>query len=121
MLISHVDLRVRDRSRAEAFYGPLLQMLDATPRRGDEWTSFAVPAERGVHWLGFIEDGAITPNATRVAFVAPSRELLNRIAERLPQLGALGIEGPDTSEGYYAVFFEDPDGNRLEVMCASEG
>jgi len=131
MLISHVDLRVRDRARAEAFYGPLLEMLDARSRRGEEWTSFAVPAERSVHWLGFItrrtaapcffEDAGMMANATRIAFVASSRERLERIAERLPQLGAQTIEGPDTSEGYYAVFFQDPDGNRLEIMCASGG
>lgn len=119
MLISHVDLRVTDRTRAEAFYAPLLAMLGSDSRRTEDWTTFALPADRDVHWFGFTEDPGMTPNAARIAFTAASREIVDRVAEQLPKLGARTIEGPDTSEGYYAVFFEDPDGNRLEV-CVPE-
>jgi hypothetical protein len=39
----------------------------------------------------------------------------------LTKIGARNIEGPsqEGSEGYYAVFFEDPAGNRLEVCYRS--
>jgi hypothetical protein len=35
----------------------------------------------------------------------------------LRELGAQNIEGPgdDEGPGYYAIFFEDPFGNRLEI------
>ena len=120
MLISHVDLRVRDRARAEAFYTPLLALLDARPRHGETWTSYAVAGEGDVHWLGFTEDQAMIPSATRIALLAASRDAVDRVARQLPALGARIIEGPDTSEDYYAVFFEDPDGNRLEVAFPAE-
>ena len=37
--------------------------------------------------------------------------------------GARNIEGPEVYEepGYYAVFFEDPDGNKLEVCYRTAG
>ena len=36
-------------------------------------------------------------------------------------LGGKKLEGPEIckgySPGYYAFFFEDPDGNKLEICC----
>ncbi len=119
MLISHVDLRVTDRARAEAFYGPLLALLGTDSQRTDDWTTFGIPSERDRHWFGLTEDPAMAPGLTRIAFTAASREIVDRAAAQLRTLGARKIEGPDASEGYYAVFFEDPDGNRLEI-CVPE-
>ena len=48
-----------------------------------------------------------------------SREAVNKAAKVVRQAGGKNIEGPelcvDYSPGYYAVFFEDPDGNKLEI------
>lgn len=33
----------------------------------------------------------------------------------LQKLGAADIDGPEEYDGYYATFFEDPDGNKYEV------
>ncbi len=37
------------------------------------------------------------------------------------QAGGQNLEGPEIcaeySPGYYAFFFEDPDGNKLEICC----
>jgi glyoxylase I family protein len=54
-----------------------------------------------------------------IAFDAPSREVVDAVAAWLRQVGA-EIEG-DAGErgytpGYYAVFFLDPDGLKLEVV-----
>jgi catechol 2,3-dioxygenase-like lactoylglutathione lyase family enzyme len=39
-------------------------------------------------------------------------------AQILPAIGfRVDKSGVDYSPGYYAVFFEDPDGNKLEVCC----
>ena len=46
---------------------------------------------------------------------------VDQIAKVVRRAGAKNIEGPqiwpDYSPGYYALFFEDPDGNKLEVCC----
>jgi predicted lactoylglutathione lyase len=68
---------------------------------------------------GFTEDRNHKPNANRIAFWAESRERVDEIGELLQAAGALNISGPracpEYSPTYYAVFFEDPFGNCLEV------
>jgi predicted lactoylglutathione lyase len=49
---------------------------------------------------------------------------VDNITELVRQIGGQNIEGPEIcteySPGYYAVFFEDPDGNKLEVCCREQ-
>ncbi|MBC5800623.1 MAG: VOC family protein [Candidatus Eremiobacteraeota bacterium] len=123
-LLSHIDLRVRDRARSTAFYDALLGALGFVRRDGDEWTSYydganAVPGPADFEWFGFTEDPSPVPNSNRVAFVATSNDEVDRVADVLSRSGAGDLEGPNYDEGpgYYAVFFEDPDGHRLEVCC----
>ncbi|MGH7729325.1 MAG: VOC family protein [Vulcanimicrobiaceae bacterium] len=116
-LLSHIDVRVADRARATAFYDALFGALDFTGRTGEEWTSYADRSQPGPmrEWFGFTVDPAQRAGTTRVAFTAETRADVDRIAAVVRNAGAKALEGPDESEGYYALFFEDPDGNRLEV------
>jgi catechol 2,3-dioxygenase-like lactoylglutathione lyase family enzyme len=122
-ILSHVDLRVRDRARAIAFYEPVLGALGHVRSDGHTFVTFASPdAAEGTEsdiWFGMTEDPAMTPGQTRIAFAASSREEVERVAAVARGAGARNVDGPDSSYGpeYYAVFFEDPDGNRLEVCC----
>jgi predicted lactoylglutathione lyase len=61
------------------------------------------------------------PGRIRVAFKAPSRRTVDDIVQILSALGARNLEMDDGIYGadYYGVFFEDPDGNLLEV-CVNE-
>lgn len=122
-LLSHVDLRVRDRERGAEFYEALLGVLGATRDDGEHWTSFAfrdrdVPDPEPEEWFGITEDPHMTPSHVRIAFAAPSRGVVDTIATLLPAMGALAIEPPHEAYGpaYYACFFTDPDGNPLEVV-----
>ena len=119
MLISHVDLRVRDRARSEAFYNPIMTLLGATISRGETFTTWEVDSGGDGDWLGITEDATLAANPNRVALLAPSRAVVDAIFAKLGALGARNIEAPDEAYGprYYACFFDDPDGNRLEV-CA---
>jgi predicted lactoylglutathione lyase len=54
----------------------------------------------------------------RIAFRASSREEVDRLAEVARAAGARDVDGPEPYGGsprYYAVFFEDVDGNKLEI------
>jgi catechol 2,3-dioxygenase-like lactoylglutathione lyase family enzyme len=117
MLLSHVDLRVRDRAKAESFYDALLSPLGAVIERGATFTTWQIGTDSAADWLGITEDAAMTPGAQRIAFAAPSRGTVDAIATFLHAIGARAIELPDEAYGpnYYACFFEDPDGNKLEV------
>ncbi|MBV8081676.1 MAG: VOC family protein [Candidatus Eremiobacteraeota bacterium] len=118
---SHVDLRVSDRANAMAFYDDILGLLGL--HRGEtkpehEWISYS-RHDGTEQWFAFTQAAKVKPGDGRVAFAAPSREVVDQVAALLPRLGARNVEGPEEAYGpdYYAVFFEDPDGNKLEVCC----
>jgi catechol 2,3-dioxygenase-like lactoylglutathione lyase family enzyme len=55
-----------------------------------------------------------------LAFHAPDRAAVDRFYEQVLHLGARVLdrptEYPEYSPGYYAVFFADPDGIKLEYV-----
>ncbi|HEY5769888.1 MAG TPA: VOC family protein [Terrimicrobium sp.] len=55
-------------------------------------------------------------NESRIAFWAENAVELDRLAEIARRAGAENLEGPAREdETYYAAFFDDPCGNRLEL------
>ena len=72
----------------------------------------------GTGYFGISESRGHLPNENRIAFWVASREDVERVAEVARDAGALELSGPKEmpySPGYYAIFFADPSGNRLEV------
>jgi predicted enzyme related to lactoylglutathione lyase len=117
----HIDLRVTDHDRAWEFYSKILPPIGFTKaNRGKTFSGFDAPGtapERA--WFGFTADPDHRPNANRIAFSALSRQQVDELTEIVRDAGAQNVNGPkacpDYSETYYAVFFEDPFGNRLEI------
>ncbi|HEY4282908.1 MAG TPA: VOC family protein [Chthoniobacterales bacterium] len=124
--LDHVDLRVRDFSRAMNFYGQLLPALGFTCNRSDsEWgTFYSVGGDKTSAFFGFTEDRNHQPNGNRIAFWVDSRSEVDEIAGLVREIGGQNLEGPELcaeySPGYYAVFFDDPDGNKLEICCREQ-
>ena len=119
-LFDHIDLRVRNRALAQKFYAQVLPAIGfRIDKSGDEWGCFEPESGKATDFFGFTEDPNHRPNATRIAFWAESREAVDNVAEIVRAAGGKNMEGPELcleySPGYYAVFFEDPDGNKLEV------
>lgn len=123
LILSHVDLRVRDRRKATQFYDAILNLLGAVKDEGATFTTWQIPPPdapddwEATEWFGITEDPNMTPGPARIAFDAPSRGTVDAIAVYLPAIGAQNIELPDGTYGphYHACFFEDPDGNKLEI------
>jgi catechol 2,3-dioxygenase-like lactoylglutathione lyase family enzyme len=118
MMFDHIDLRVRSLAEASAFYDRLLPALGFMNRDTDgAWVQYtSAPAPGPSAFFGFIESATHRPNETRVAFRVESNAEVDRLAALVRAIGAGRIEGPGfESPDYYAVFFEDPSGNRLEV------
>src|SRR3954452_15277771 len=119
----HIDLRVTDMETARKFYGKILPQLGFVHESpGDDYYSFyAGGGERPLEFFGLTEQKNYRPNSTRIAFWADTREQVDRIAQLVRDAGGKNLEGPeiceDYSPGYYAFFFEDPDGNKLEICC----
>jgi catechol 2,3-dioxygenase-like lactoylglutathione lyase family enzyme len=125
LLVSHIDLRVRNREKAAEFYDAFLNLLGATMDVGPTFTTWQIPPRdappdwEATNWFGITEDPTMTPNPNRIAFLAPTRGTVDAIATYLPVIGAQAIEMPHEAYGpkYYACFFEDLDGNKLEIVA----
>jgi glyoxylase I family protein len=119
-LFNHVDVVVSSLETSLPFYRELLRLLG---RDGES----TIEGERGerVHYLdgglGLRErqsDGAVdryTLGLHHLAFAAASREVVDRVAEWARDIES-GPAEYDYAPGYYAVFFYDPDGLKLEVV-----
>jgi len=130
--IHHLDLVVSDLERSLAFYRGLLQPLGYV-REGP------IVGERGerVVYLDHIRgEGAIglrerqsdahgvpydryAVGVHHVAFAATSRAMVHERAAWLAERGVAIESGPreyDYIPGYFAVFFYDPDGIKLEIV-----
>lgn len=113
----HIDLRVSRLADVTAFYSALLPALGFSRRVDVEgWLQFEAEVEGVAEFFGVTESPGHIPNETRIAFWAANDEEVDRVAATAASVGAVNLEGPMKYEaGYYAVFFEDPSGNRLEV------
>lgn len=116
-ILDHIDLRVRDLERAGPFYRQLLPLLGFTVRIDiPGWLQFEAPGREATEFFGVTQDPAHVCNGTRIAFWAETKERVDELARVVRDLGATHIEGP-CFEGpiHYAVFFNDPSGNALEI------
>lgn len=113
----HIDLRVPNLAAATPFYEQLLPALGFTRKVPiDGWLQYEAGDGEITEFFGITESPTHVANENRIAFWTGSQEEVDRIAETARSAGAQNIEGPMPYEpGYYAVFFEDPFGNRLEV------
>ncbi|HEX4564442.1 MAG TPA: VOC family protein [Solirubrobacteraceae bacterium] len=131
--ISHVDLVVSSIERSLPFYRALLEPIGWTGlsevrgERGETIWYLSV-AGAGVSALGLREaqsDAHARPydryaiGVHHVCFDVPSREVVDDRARWLSDEGVTIESGPreyDYTPGYYAVFFYDPDGIKLELL-----
>ena len=119
-MIGYITLGTSDLRRAATFYDALLAEVGA--RRYMESEKFVAWAVRpDLPALGVIVpfDGrAATPgNGTMVALAADSTETVDRVHRKAISLGGKdeGPPGP-RGQGFYAGYFRDLDGNKLNVF-----
>lgn len=118
----HIDLRVSDMDAAKRFYAQVLPAIGFTDG-GEEgtWVSYSAEGGEKPEFFGFTHDPEHRPNGTRISFWADTREQVDKVAKLVKEAGGLVLEGPELcaeySPNYYAFFFEDPSGNKLEICC----
>jgi catechol 2,3-dioxygenase-like lactoylglutathione lyase family enzyme len=117
----HIDLRVSDMAAALPFYAALMPALGLGRQfHGEIWKGWAAEGELPeVPYFAITEVPGHVANANRVAFWVPSPAAVDRVGQVIRAAGGRIESGPrpcpEYSDSYYAVFFEDPSGNRLEV------
>jgi predicted lactoylglutathione lyase len=116
-LFDHIDLRVPNLAAVTSFYEALLPEFGFVHRCEVEgWLQFEASHAEISEFFGVTESRFHVPNENRIAFFASSSSEVDRLARVALRAGARKMEGPMPYEpGYYAAFFEDPAGNRLEI------
>jgi len=118
--VDHVDLTVSDLVRSTRFYAEVLDLIGFAREpdcaegplfRGQRFELGLQQARAGRH-------DRFSPGLHHLAFAAPDRSAVDRlhvelVARELEVLDA-PADYPDYEPGYYAVFFADPDGVKLE-------
>jgi catechol 2,3-dioxygenase-like lactoylglutathione lyase family enzyme len=124
--LDHVYLAVSNFDESERFYDGVMKALGF--KKGDS----AIGGERHAHYFNRYLQVSIRParTLTKHDCYAPG---LHHLCLRLPdpasidaaarELSALGVRVteprlyPEYADDYYATFFEDPDGVRLELVA----
>lgn len=120
-MIGYVTLGTNDLPRAAAFYDALLAEIGAARLweypRGIAWGT--APDKPGLGVLKPFDEGPATVgNGVMVALKVETREQVERVHAKALALGGRD-EGPvgARGEGFYAGYFRDLDGNKLNVYC----
>jgi glyoxylase I family protein len=128
----HIDLNVSDLAASKAVYGPVLEFLGYTQVKdegGFEWDLKGMDGRGASLGLRQCDPGELgyphrryAPGLHHLAWRADSRADVDRLYELLVEKGIKVLDPPahypQYSGDYYAVFFEDPDGMKLEVVHA---
>ena len=120
-MIGYVTVGTNDLPRAVAFYDALLAEIGAARimelERGIAW---GVAKDRPAFSVLKPYDGnaATVGNGVMVAFVVDARDKVDRLHAKALALGGKD-EGPvgERFPGFYAGYFRDLDGNKLNVFC----
>ena len=120
-MIGYVTLGTNDIAKAAAFYDALLAELGATRFMDyDTFIAWAVsPSKPALSVIKPYDGNAATVgNGVMVALVVDSKDKVDRLYAKAIELGAKD-EGPAGPRGdnFYAGYFRDPDGNKLNVFC----
>jgi catechol 2,3-dioxygenase-like lactoylglutathione lyase family enzyme len=121
-MIGYVTLGTNDMPRAVAFYDAVLAEIGAKRFMETERViAWAVRPALPALGVGRPRDGkpASVGNGVMVALSVDSNALVDGVHARAMQLGARDEGAPGSrGEGFYAGYFRDVDGNKLNVYCA---
>jgi catechol 2,3-dioxygenase-like lactoylglutathione lyase family enzyme len=121
--IHHVDLTVRALAASTRFYDAVMPLLGF--RRTKDAPEGPIYAGASIE-VGLVEARSqaahdrYAAGLHHLAFSAPARRAVDELHARLGELGVRVLDAPaeypQYAPGYYAVFFADPDGLKLEYV-----
>ena len=121
-MIGYVTLGTNDLERAAAFYDELLKLVGAGRfMETEKFIAWAVAPDKPALSVTRPYDGncATVGNGVMVALVVMNPEQVDAIHAKALELGGTdeGAPGPRGDSGFYAAYFRDLDGNKLNAFC----
>ncbi|KAF1711215.1 glyoxalase [Pseudoxanthomonas kalamensis DSM 18571] len=124
-MLAYVTLGTRDLARAAAFYDQVLAVIGG--KRMMEEPDYFIAWANSEHGAGlgitypFDKQPASVGNGTMAALQAESRELVDQLHAKALELGGSDEGAPGQRyPGFYAAYFRDLDGNKLNVCYMGE-
>jgi catechol 2,3-dioxygenase-like lactoylglutathione lyase family enzyme len=128
--VDHIYVAVRDLARSERFYDGVMRLL------GFKKGTRPIAGERHLHYFNQVMQYSIRPARSaephdpyraglhHLCFRVATREQVDEAAAGLAKLGVDATPPalyPEYADDYYATFFTDPDGVRLEIVALRRG
>jgi catechol 2,3-dioxygenase-like lactoylglutathione lyase family enzyme len=120
-MIGYVTLGTNDLARAAKFYDALLGEIGGKRfMENEQFIAWSAGHDKPGIGLTKPFDGkpATVGNGVMVALQMDDPQMVDRIYAKAMELGATdeGPAGP-RGDGFYAGYFRDPDGNKLNAFC----
>jgi catechol 2,3-dioxygenase-like lactoylglutathione lyase family enzyme len=121
-MIGYVTLGTNDKKKAEKFYDELLKEIGGGRfMETEQFTAYSASPDKPGIGITVPYDGkpATAGNGTMIALKVDSAQKVNSFYNKAMSLGAKdeGKPGPRGESGFYAAYFRDLDGNKLNVFC----
>lgn len=121
-MIGYVTVGTNNLTRAAAFYDALFALIDAKRfMESDRFIAWATAPNQPSFGVILPFDGkpATVGNGSMNAFFLPDHASVDAFYQKAIELGAQdeGGPGPRGDSGFYAAYFRDLDGNKLNAFC----
>ena len=127
-MIGYITLGTNDLERARTFYDALLSEMGVARimEFGEVGSGWAANLDQPMLCIFKPYDGqpATVGNGVMAGISAGSREAVDRLHKKALELGGAdegkpGLREDIGGDGFYAAYFRDLDGNKLDVFCYS--
>ena len=121
-MIGYTTVGTDDLEASAAFYDPLLALLGATRcMQAEDFIAWGTGSQSPMFSIHLPADGnrASVGNGVMIALCGVDVDQVQSVYNKALQLGAKdeGLPGARGDSGFYAGYFRDLDGNKLNVHC----
>lgn len=121
-MIGYTTVGTNDLNRSASFYDALFELFDAKRMmESDEFIVWGTSPEKPMFSIHLPANGkpATVGNGVMIALFSSDIEQVAAVYNKAIELGGSseGKPGPRGDGGFYAAYFRDLDGNKLNTFC----
>ena len=125
LTVDHLALSVKDVDRSADFYGNVLKFREITNRsklEGVRW--FSIGDGKELHLISIVKEDVTLNKAIHVAFATPDFDafvsMLDKMKIAYSDWPGAANKVNIRADGMKQVFFQDPDGNWIEINSVTQ-